>query len=160
MKRVHNMGERQHIGSIVDRLGQLKWQKILRRPKTLISKIWLIAGIAVMTFLSGLGHPNRLLRSNTSLIVFSLFDIFPYCQRVSQQISCCWKFVFNPRRVRPIPGIHTDTDTRYRYIDIGMSKYIGIGMNMWKNIGIGSEWSRYRYRLISAYIGLYRYDIG
>ena len=61
-------------------------------------------------------------------------------------------------RVRPIPGIHTNTDTRYRYIGIGigMSKHIGICMNIWKNIGIGSEWSRYRYRyqLISAYIGM------
>ena len=35
-----------------------------------------------------------------------------------------------------------------------MSKHIGIGMNIWKNIGIGLEWSRYRYRLLSAYIGM------
>ena len=43
-------------------------------------------------------------------------------------------------RFRLIPGIYNDTNTRYRYIIIGISmrknSSIGIGMNIWKNIDI------------------------
>ena len=53
-------------------------------------------------------------------------------QSQTQRTVVVWTPTTMLARVRPIPGIHTDTETniRYQYNGISMSKHIGIGMKM------------------------------
>ena len=80
--------------------------------------------------------------SKTRCIAQHVYRIFVVCKHVHTKVWLLLRPFHGLKsrgipgcRVRPIPGIHTDTDTRYR--SIGMSKHIGIGMDMIQQDHIG-----------------------